>query len=232
MNNGWIKLHRKLRDSEIFSDTNAYHVFSLLLLSADLNGCGKIGRHRASAELKMNPNTFYKALKRCQQKYNLVTLSSNNKVTTFSLNKWNTYQQDGNNDGNNDGNKSVSHREQLGNTIQEIRIRNKNNIYNSLRSLKESDFKEIAKSKRVSISTVKKQYDALVDYCESKGKRYKNYKAALRNFVSKAIERDKSLVVTLQPVKQPEYKTPDHEGLKRIEEMKNGIRNRIGVMPT
>jgi len=57
--------------------------------------------------------------------------------------------------------------------------------YTSIKNLKEKDLKEIAEDYNVPISFVKSKYDDLQNYCEAKGKTYKNYKSALRNFVKK-----------------------------------------------
>ena len=55
--------------------------------------------------------------------------------------------------------------------------------YSSIKDVTEKDFGEIAERYQVSLGFVKLQYETLVNYCESKGKVYKNYKSALRNFV-------------------------------------------------
>lgn len=64
--------------------------------------------------------------------------------------------------------------------------------YSSLKSIEEKDLLEIAEKYKVSLGFVKLKLETLKNYCESKGRRYKNYKSALRNFVlgdiQKAIE--------------------------------------------
>jgi len=71
----------------------------------------------------------------------------------------------------------------------------------SLKSITEEDFEYIANFYQVPVAFVKSKYDDLVNYCEAKGKRYRDYLAALRNFVKQdAIKirkeaRDKSLIV-------------------------------------
>lgn len=45
------------------------------------------------------------------------------------------------------------------------------------------DMVEIANQYKVSLGFVQFEYESLVNYCEAKGRRYKNYKAALKNFV-------------------------------------------------
>ena len=80
-------------------------------------------------------------------------------------------------------------------SIKDTSIRKKNIIkrtnntvmkhkkYSSLKDITEQDTTEIAEKYRVPLVFVKLQLEALRNYCEAKGRRYKNYKAALRNFV-------------------------------------------------
>lgn len=74
-------------------------------------------------------------------------------------------------------------------------IRKTNNIsvtpkkYSSIKDITEEDFNEIATKYKVSPAFVKLQYEKLVNYCESKGRKYKNYKSALRNFVLGDMQR-------------------------------------------
>lgn len=52
-------------------------------------------------------------------------------------------------------------------------------------SLKEEDLIEIANAYNIPLSMVKLSYEKMNNWIEAKGKRYKNYKAALRNWVLK-----------------------------------------------
>lgn len=81
-----------------------------------------IGRFWASDELGLNSNTFYKALKRLEKKWHMVTLSGNNKSTDVWIVNWAKYQ---NNKrlGNTFGNNKVTTGQQLGNTLIEYRIK-------------------------------------------------------------------------------------------------------------
>lgn len=63
---------------------------------------------------------------------------------------------------------------------------------NTLVSINSEDtFKEIAEAYKVPISFVQSKYEDLVNYCESTGKTYKDYLAALRNWVKKDAEKIK-----------------------------------------
>src|SRR3990167_9504109 len=127
MDEGWIKLHRKVLSNGILRDQSAWTIFSWLMLKVDRKTGKKIiGRFWASEELGMNPSTFYKALKRLEKKWQMVTLSSNNKYTEISLINWVKYQS-----GNSDSNNQVTTKEQQSNTLQEvkkIRIKNNTNV--------------------------------------------------------------------------------------------------------
>jgi len=62
--------------------------------------------------------------------------------------------------------------------------------YPSLKDIKEIDIKEIAKQYGVPENFVYSKLDDMTNWLEAKGKKYKNYKSALRNWVKKdAIER-------------------------------------------
>lgn len=65
--------------------------------------------------------------------------------------------------------------------------------YSSLKDILDADIEDIAQKYKVSSGFVRLQFEKLINYCESKGKTYKNYKSALRNFVlgdmQKQVER-------------------------------------------
>jgi len=55
--------------------------------------------------------------------------------------------------------------------------------FSSIKDIQEFDIIEISEKYHVSLGFVRMQLETLKNYCESKGRIYKNYKAALRNFV-------------------------------------------------
>lgn len=164
-------------------DPTALQIFIWLLIGCDYKtGMMATGRHWASQELKIKPRTFHKALtERLRDRYNLVTLSSDNKNTIVYIKNWIKYQALG----DSPSDKPVTTKGQQSDNkvtlINNIRSKDTNNIY----TINEDDMLEISKDYNVPLSLVKSSYDDLVNYCESKGKRYKNYKAALRNFVKR-----------------------------------------------
>lgn len=63
---------------------------------------------------------------------------------------------------------------------------NTNTKYSSLEKINSSDKDEIAKTYGVSLATVEDELENLKLYCESKGVSYRNYKAALINFIKRS----------------------------------------------
>lgn len=128
MTRGWVRFWRKAVDNEIMKDGVAWHIFTWLLLKVDrTTGKKKTGRFWAAEELGMKPITFYKGLKRLEKKYKMVTLVVTGKSTEISLINWHRYQS-----GNTSGNTSVTHEEHIGNTLQEVRSKNKEYIPNGI----------------------------------------------------------------------------------------------------
>jgi transcriptional antiterminator len=68
------------------------------------------------------------------------------------------------------------------NKIKDNKIKKK---YSSLKDIQELDFEEIANDYKVPVSFVLSKLDDMQNWLEAKGKRYKNYKSALRNWVKK-----------------------------------------------
>lgn len=93
MQNGWIKLHRKVLSNDIFRfDRTAWHVFEMLLLVADKDtGCWKGGLFQLSAITNINKDTLYKSLKRLEES-KMITRSVNTKYTAYCICKWKDYQ--------------------------------------------------------------------------------------------------------------------------------------------
>jgi len=227
-NETYIKLYRKLLNHDVFRDATSFRVFLWILLSVDYkNGTLISGRFWASQSLKMNPNTYYKTLKKLEKNYNLLTLSSNNKNTLISVNNWISYQQS-------DNNKVTTKEQQSNNKVTLIKnIRNKEikNIYSSLTCLTDELCSEIAEQYSVNVEPVKKLRDDLIGYCEQHGKRYKNYKATLQNWVRRAVDDKKiTKVVKTQIPNVPEISEEQRQkNIKSIAEMKSRLMGGLAV---
>lgn len=221
----WIKLHTALRDSAVYQDPAAKVVFFHLLLIADENGKGRISRFKTSLELRMKPSTFSGALKRCQQSYLLCDIKTNKLYTIFSLNNWGKYQSLGDNETDI---KPTVDRQQTDNkpTLYKEKKENKKRIYSSLKDLTDSEFEEIAQEYSISVTTVSKKYSDLVNYCQSKGKKYKNYLATLRAWISKDLEAGKlHKVVSFAAPTLPEISAEEQA---KVRSLMSEAREKIG----
>lgn len=210
MQETWVKLYRKLADHQIIRDSTALQIFIWVLLSVDQTGKMVCGRFWASEKLGLCTSTFYKAIKRLEKKYDLVTLSSNNKNTIILVKNWNKYQSDGVSYGNN----KVTTGEQQSNTIQEERIKNiyisnESSIFSYFGDLKEDN------KKIVDIATEFDIRPKDVIYCvrdmlsksSEKNVEIKNVKAKLNTWINNSIRWHKVATITakeqdIKPVKR------------------------------
>jgi hypothetical protein len=118
---GWIRVWRKIEDSDIIRDAVALQIFIYLMVIVDRKtGEKKIGRFWMSKVLGLKPGTFYDGLKRLEKKYKIATLESNNKFTTIRLVNWNKYQSSGFMPTQYDNNKPTTNQQQT-NTLQEYK---------------------------------------------------------------------------------------------------------------
>src|SRR5260221_3756209 len=93
MENGWVKLHRKIINNDIFHDENALKMFLWILISVDKSsGTKNVARSWCAPGLRMKPTTFYDVLKRLEKKYKVVTARVTSKYTVISLINWKKYQ--------------------------------------------------------------------------------------------------------------------------------------------
>lgn len=188
----WIKLYRKLLDWEWYKSVNTTRVFIHLLLRANVE-------NKVWKGITVNRGQFITSLENLAKETHLsfqqtrtallnikstcdITIKTTNKYTLITINKYNDYQQITSN-----LKKSNTYStSNLTTTKDSKEIKNKE--YNTLESLSESDFKEIAETYKVNLSFVQKIYDELVLYCGSTAKKYANYKMTLMAWVRRKTE--------------------------------------------
>lgn len=127
MNNGWVKLHRKvLENIDLMNDDTAFLVFIKLLLMANSKGeVAESGRDLAE-RLGIKYSTLYKALKRLNE-YAIIKQVSKHRITVIYICNWSNYQTVG----KHFGKRSVSTGEALGKQTTGVsRIENKNKEVN------------------------------------------------------------------------------------------------------
>jgi DNA-binding transcriptional regulator YhcF (GntR family) len=187
MNETWIKTFRKLADHDIITDPEAFRLFMFILLKADkITGELTTGRFLLAGSLKGNPNTIYKALKRLEKKYQVVTQSGNNRFTTIRVLNWAKYQAKGE-PVTQSGNNKVTTEQQLGNTYTRIKNKEYKNTKEReyLSKLPEEDVQEFINSFNCNKTQVIEKAQAVDDYCSFTGKKYKDYKAVVRTWLRK-----------------------------------------------
>ncbi len=213
MNDTWIKLYRKiLKNDALFRSRNTFPIWCWLLLMADYKtGVVTCGRYQISQWLKIKPSTVYLTLKRLEN-LTMIKMKPNNKMTTIYILNWHEYQSKPNN--------KMTTNQQQNDTNQEYKnIRSKNkNIYSSIKDLTDDVVSEIAEEYSVSVKVVDDLKEELRLYCLSKGRKYKNYKAALQTWLRKRIKENPSLRVR-RAVKMEEVEK-DPDGLRKIEALK------------
>ena len=198
MNETWVKLYRKISDHEVIRDSHAVQVFVWVLTKVDReSGSFKTGRYVGAAQLGLKPITFYKTLSRLEKKYKVITQASNNQFTTIKLLNWAKYQPS-NIMVTHDGNNQVTTKEQPSNNqvthIQDIEnreLRIEKGItppfkkISYLINIPLEDIQELNEKYICTDRQIKAKAEQLYDYCHAKGKVYKDYKAFLRNALSK-----------------------------------------------
>ena len=206
MNRGWIKLHRKLRESAIYNEGLVFLLVECLFsathkdINIDYAGTETIlcagqfvfGRHQWAKRLKINESTLYKRITKLT-KYGIISVVNRNSSsgTIYQIEKWNEYQHE-----EQLSNSSVTAKEQLGNTNKNDKnYKNDNNIKEkriekkspSIYELNDFDFQKIAIRYNTTLPMVRSSYDDMVNWHESSGKQKKDWIATLRNFVKKDV---------------------------------------------
>jgi DNA-binding transcriptional regulator YhcF (GntR family) len=217
MEQGWIKLHRKLLDNDIYRhDPTAWRVFCHFLLIVDhKTGCRDYGRFQVARELDMNPNTLYKAIKRLENA-KMVTQESNNRFTVLSIVNWHDYQSNDNKAGNN----KVTTKEQQSNTKQELRIKKKETKHIYIEGeVSLEDVKEIADKYNLYESDINKRLEDMRLWSLSGGNKKVDWKLTLMTWLRKDMAGGlrKRPVVTQEPVR--EEVASDPAKVERIKQM-------------
>ena len=209
INNGWIKLHRKLLDNEfLMKDGTAYRVFIYLLLRADVEtGKQSFGRYQISNHLDINPNTIYSALKRLENT-KMITQSGKNKYTEFSIVNWGKYQGAST---QSIKNKTKTKQKQI-NTLQEVRIKNKE-LYITTRGLEK--FKKLFPDADIQL-----EFEKAKDYLLMKNKHFTNYEAFFRNWIrnSRKFSSEKTTKITYEINEKKEYSETEIQLIKFLKD--------------
>lgn len=90
---GWIKLHRKVLDNEIFMrDPTAWRIFEYLLLSVDRKtGSIETSKRQIAKKLKLKPSTVLGAFHRLATDH-MIDLETDHLKSSITICNWKTYQ--------------------------------------------------------------------------------------------------------------------------------------------
>ena len=111
-NQGWIKLHRQLLDSQVFASQTALKIWIWCLLKASrkerfiplkigkgyvtikiLPGQFIFGRHAAEEELNVDGSTIYRWIKKFESdEFSMISVEANNQYSVISICNWLSYQ--------------------------------------------------------------------------------------------------------------------------------------------
>lgn len=199
----WIKLYRKLLDWEWFGNLNTQGLFIYLLLAVNTEDKTWHGIEIKRGQILTSQRKLSKILNLKRQPtrdalYNLqsthdITIKATRNFSIITVNKFNEYQVNNQQKTHNSTNKEPTEEPLLKNKEY------KNKEYNTLESIRETEFKEIAETYKVSLSFVQKIYEELVLYCGSTGKKYANYKMTLMAWVRRKLEDKPTRLKDLEP---------------------------------
>ena len=119
--------------------------------------------------------------------------------------------------------------------LDKVRL-GKNNIasISYLKNIPKEDIEELTEKYKVGNKFILDRAEDVIDYCESKGKAYKNYKAALRNFIKMHIRKNPTeIVVKTKTFESGERKVRTPEEQKsidaKIKKIRDGLSEKMSM---
>ncbi len=237
MNDTWIKLYRKITESDVFQDARAFQVFIWLLISADhKTGKIKVGRFWLANLLDMNPNTLKDVVKRLEKKYKIITTTSTSKFTEITLLNWAKYQSRMIPTPLDDTSPTPAGHQQ--NTSRTPLVKNKEyknkeirNIYSDLeylREIPESDIEEYYKKYEVTRGEVRVLAEKLYLWCVTENESKKNYRTFIMNRLLDKYGFRSTLQVKAHDVPEEISQEVRDRNREQLAKMKAGLLTTIG----
>ena len=198
-NQGWISLHRKLEDNPIFQNEKALKIWIWCLLRANhtetdiLLGRNLIhlkvgqfifGSDVACEQLHMSKSTihFWLHYLKVERYIERKTTNKYSIITILNYEKYQTVERQVEYRRNAKRILTVQQNE-TDNKIDTVNTDNTDNKYTSLKDLDNAVINEIANKYKVPTSFVKSKLDDMTNWLGAKGKKYKDYRLALMNWV-------------------------------------------------
>lgn len=222
LNNGWIKLHRKIEDWHGFNDVIKLGFFIHLIVRANWEdkiwqgmtikrGSFVTSVSKLADETGLSQRqTRYLLAQFCGKRFgkrmsndvsNELSIETTPNYSVISINNYDMYQDIGKRFGKPCVTKVSNDLATTKEEDKNIRIKNILCVekYTTTFSLNDEVIGEIARQYSVNQEQVKLLRDKLVGYCEANGKSYKNYKAALQNWVRNDIEKGTLKIIKIDP---------------------------------
>lgn len=199
-NDGWVKIHRKLRDNPIYSNSVAVHCWIECLLRASHEDEGFflsrrkvilkpgefiMGREEFGKKIGVSGSTAWYWLNQFKVD-SMIDIKTTNKGSVVSIKKWNTYQKA---DNKLDNRKTTD--EQQMNTDKNVKNVKKRDGTRTTPVFNEEYAIKLAGELLVPLSEIKRVWDMMVASRISQGKPYKEWNMALRNWVLRRIDEGK-----------------------------------------
>ena len=241
---GWIKLHRKLLNSNMFKTLNSKQktIFLTVLLLANHQenewewegkvykcGAGEFITSLASLAKFCGNDIKVQSVRTALlklEKWHFLTNKSTKTGRLISIVNWDKYQHEEEGT-NNQPNKELTKHQQRANkelttnkNVKNVKNDKKERRHSSIKSLKKEELGEIAKRYGVSYSFVSSKKEDMENYCAAKGKVYKDYNAALCNWVKKDAPPKKQEVIPYIPMTEKISEEERENNLLRIKELK------------
>lgn len=239
--NGYIKIHRKMKDWGWYKDPNTFRVFFHLLLSASykeedyrghhiMPGQVVCGRKQLAKELGVGEQTIRTALNHLIST-NEITIEVTNKFSIITIEKWGKYQAEGvkgNQQSNQQSNQQLTSKTKESNHIQEYK-----NLKNIEGGARPPTFEEI--QKYVNEMGYEMDPAAFFDYYEEigwlkkNGQPIKDWKASVRTWNRREREFRKSDKVVKPVIEPPKYKEFEPEPKIDAVEMPDSVRAAVNT---
>lgn len=226
MDEGYIKIHRKIKNWQWYKDTNTLHVFLDLLLEANYDdskiGFQEVKRGQVLTSIKRiseNTGLSFQSIRTSLSKLEKsgeINKQTTNKYTIISINKYNDYQET---------NKQLTNKQQTTNNIKEYKeekeyINIKEKIY---KKEKYGSFENVLLTEE-EYNKLKERYpdyqekiENLSSYIASKGAKYKSHYATIINWSKKD---DKNIPEWFNKKPAERIRTEDEE--RQLQELIRG----------
>lgn len=197
MNNGFINIHRKILDNPISKKPHWAWLWIYLLLRANWDDTSIIwngelrkiskgsfvtGRNSLSKQTGIPASTIEDILKYLETQQQ-IRQEKNNKYRVITIVNWERYQKS-----DSKSNNKATTKQQLADTDNNINKDNKENkraeaSISYLDSIPKEEIAILIKESSATESDIIRKAGDLKDYCAAHGKKYKDYRAFLRNAV-------------------------------------------------